>query len=75
MPTPLHLTRRSTAAIACTPLALSPIPMHAADLNAEVNNMFTNLGACESTRYLILAKTTIILVQPVNSIVKTARFF
>ena len=38
------LKRTASAAIAGV-LALSPIPMHAGDLNAEVNAMFNNLGA------------------------------
>ena len=42
---PHHLARQATAAIGAVALALSPIPMHAGDLNAEVNNMFNNLGA------------------------------
>jgi len=42
---PHHLARQATAAIGAIALALSPIHMQAGDLNAEVNNMFNNLGA------------------------------
>ncbi|MBS0217519.1 MAG: conjugal transfer protein TraH [Proteobacteria bacterium] len=37
--------RRTVATLAAAALALSPIPMQAGDLNAEVNNMFNSLGA------------------------------
>ena len=37
--------RRTVATVAAAALALSPIPMQAGDLNAEVNNMFNSLGA------------------------------
>ncbi len=36
---------RLTATAAAMALAASPLPLHAGDLNTEVNNMFTNLGA------------------------------
>ena len=37
--------RRHVAAVTAAALVLSPMPMHAGDLNAEVNNMFNSLGA------------------------------
>jgi conjugative transfer pilus assembly protein TraH len=42
---PLFLARRTAVTITASALALSPISMKAGDLNAEVNNMFNNLGA------------------------------
>ena len=44
----LHLRtnlRRAAALTTAVALALSPLPMHAGDLNAEVNSMFDSLGA------------------------------
>ena len=37
--------KRTASTAMAVVLALSPIPMHAGDLNAEVNAMFNNLGA------------------------------
>ena len=39
------LLRRTALAVACTALVLQPMSLHAGDLNAEVNNMFNDLGA------------------------------
>lgn len=39
------LLQRATAALMAALLALSPLPLRAGDLNAEVNSMFNNLGA------------------------------
>ncbi len=39
------ILRHTTATTAAVALALSPLPMQAGDLNAEVNSMFDSLGA------------------------------
>ena len=44
-PYPRAVLRRAAATTAAVALALSPLPMHAGDLNAEVNSMFDSLGA------------------------------
>lgn len=40
-----RLAHRTAAAVLAMALALPPLPVHAGDLNAEVNDMFNNLGA------------------------------
>ena len=44
-PYPRTIMRRTAAAATAVALALSPLPMQAGDLNAEVNSMFDSLGA------------------------------
>jgi conjugative transfer pilus assembly protein TraH len=41
----LESMKKSCAVLMATLLAVSPLPLRAGDLNAEVNNMFNNLGA------------------------------
>ena len=42
---PRSMLRRTAATVTAAALALSPLPMQAGDLNAEVNSMFDSLGA------------------------------
>lgn len=45
-PTPTApLWRRLVATLKAVLVIASPLPLHAGDLNAEVNSMFNNLGA------------------------------